>query len=172
MVAFSWFATNPLTSREAVGALPLFNGLLLAYGGGAALALCAAVGWRRAGAPLRASFAAVVAFVCGFLLVTTQVRQAFHGDLLIGPEPGRAEWYSYSVAWLGYGAALLAVGVRRNLQGLRYASLLVVLAAVLKVFLSDAAHLDGLWRVLSFFGLGVALITLAWVYQRFVVPAK
>jgi uncharacterized membrane protein len=172
LVSFAWFATNPLTSREAVGALPLFNGLLLAYGGGAALALCAAVGWRRAGAPLRASLAAIVAFVCGFLLVTTQVRQAFHGDLLIGPEPGRAEWYSYSVAWLGYGAALLAAGVHRGLRGLRYASLLVVLAAVLKVFLSDAAHLDGLWRVLSFFGLGVALITLAWVYQRFVVADK
>ena len=80
--------------------------------------------------------------------------------------------HGYSAVWLVYGAYLLALGVLRDLRSLRYASLLVVLAAVLKVFLLDASHLDGLLRVLSFFGLGVALIALAWVYQRFVVARE
>jgi len=32
--------------------------------------------------------------------------------------------------------------------------------------------LDGLWRVVSFLGLGLALIGLGAAYRRFVLPAK
>ena len=35
-------------------------------------------------------------------------------------------------------------------------------------FLFDAASLSGLYRVLSFLGLGLSLVALGWVYQRFV----
>ncbi len=38
----------------------------------------------------------------------------------------------------------------------------------LKVFLVDMSGLEGLWRVLSFLGLGLALIALGAVYRRFV----
>jgi uncharacterized membrane protein len=40
---------------------------------------------------------------------------------------------------------------------------------VLKVFLYDLSALSGFYRVLSFLGLGVALILVSLVYQRFVV---
>jgi uncharacterized membrane protein len=36
-----------------------------------------------------------------------------------------------------------------------------------KVFLVDAAALDGLLRILSFLALGVALIGISWAYSRF-----
>jgi uncharacterized membrane protein len=45
----------------------------------------------------------------------------------------------------------------------------VILLAVLKVFLVDAAGLTGLYRVASFLGLGVCLIALGYLYQRFVL---
>jgi uncharacterized membrane protein len=51
---------------------------------------------------------------------------------------------------------------------LRYASLAVMLLVIAKVFLYDMANLSDLWRVFSFLGLGVSLLALAWVYQRFV----
>jgi uncharacterized membrane protein len=41
-----------------------------------------------------------------------------------------------------------------------------------KVFLVDMANLTGLWRVLSFLGLGLALIGLGAVYRRLVLPAR
>ena len=41
-----------------------------------------------------------------------------------------------------------------------------------KVFLIDMSGLTGLWRVLSFLGLGLALIGLGAVQRRFVLPAK
>ena len=40
---------------------------------------------------------------------------------------------------------------------------------VSKVFLVDAAGLPGLYRVASFLGLGLCLITFGYLYQRFVL---
>ena len=51
---------------------------------------------------------------------------------------------------------------------LRWASLAVIALAVAKVFLIDMSALTGLWRALSFLGLGGCLIALGWAYQRFV----
>jgi len=51
---------------------------------------------------------------------------------------------------------------------LRYASLVVMLLAVGKVFLFDTRNLSDLYRVFSFLGLGLSLLLLAWLYQRFV----
>ena len=43
-----------------------------------------------------------------------------------------------------------------------------MLVAVGKVFLVDTANLQDLYRVFSLFGLGVSLMLLAYLYQRFV----
>ncbi len=43
--------------------------------------------------------------------------------------------------------------------------------AVFKVFLFDTSSLEGIYRVLSLFGLGGALFVLAYLYRRFVFPA-
>jgi uncharacterized membrane protein len=40
----------------------------------------------------------------------------------------------------------------------------------LKVFISDMAGLQGLYRVASFLGLGLSLVAIGWIYQRFVYP--
>ena len=64
--------------------------------------------------------------------------------------------------------ALLVAGILRGGATLRWASLVVVLLAVGKVFLLDAAVLTGLYRVASFLGLGVSLIVIGYVYQRVV----
>ena len=44
-----------------------------------------------------------------------------------------------------------------------------MLLAVGKVFLYDMSELKDLYRVLSFFGLGVSLLALGYIYQRFVL---
>jgi uncharacterized membrane protein len=51
---------------------------------------------------------------------------------------------------------------------MRYASLVVMLLTVGKVFLYDASQLTGLWRVVSFLGLGLSLLGLSWFYSRFI----
>jgi uncharacterized membrane protein len=159
---------NPVLSHEAVGDLPILNRLLLSYGAPALLLALAGTTFSRR----RDAFAAAVAWsgalFLAFVLVTLEVRQAFHGSYLDAGGATTAERYAYSAAWLVFGILLLVAGVARKGRALRFASLGVTLLTVLKVFLYDASGLTGLYRVASFFGLGVSLLGLAWAYQRFV----
>jgi uncharacterized membrane protein len=43
---------------------------------------------------------------------------------------------------------------------------------VLKVFLVDMSDLTGIYRALSFLGLGVVLIGIGWFYQRLLFPRR
>lgn len=94
------------------------------------------------------------------------VRQAAHGAIITGPI-GTGENYGISAALLLLAIAGLTLGIRSGSRDLRLAGLGLLTFVTLKVFLIDAAALDGLLRILSFLGLGVALIGIGWVYRRF-----
>lgn len=169
MILGPLLADNPLWVSEPVGEMPLFNLLLWVYGVPAVLFTLAAAELRRRETklPLAPAFAILV-LVLAFALVSLEVRQAFQGEVLSGPTTSVVERWSYSAAWIALGAVLLMLGVARRGKMLRYASLVVMLLVIGKVFLYDMANLSDLWRVFSFLGLGVSLLALAWVYQRFV----
>ncbi len=162
------FLLNPLWSDSDVGALPVFNLLLFGFGVPIALFLVAKRELERRGWDKAAKLFGVASLVLSFLLLTLEVRQAFHGGLLEQGVTTTAERYAYSVAWLVFGLGLLALGIRRKSTALRWASLAVTLLAVAKVFLYDASNLTGLYRVVSFLGLGASLLGLAFVYQKYV----
>jgi uncharacterized membrane protein len=81
-----------------------------------------------------------------------------------------AEQYTYSAVWLMFGVALLAAGIALRSLPLRIASAAVVVLTVLKVFIIDMSDLTGIYRALSFLGLGVVLIGIGWFYQRLLFP--
>lgn len=160
--------SNPLWSPESVGATRIWNQLLLVYGLPALLmAVLARVlsRWQPPGFAIGSGVAAL-AFV--FALVSLQVRQWFHGDRLDGPSAGLAESYAYSAAWVALGLSLLGLGVASRSLTLRWGSLVVMLLTVGKVFLVDTANLRDLYRVAFLLGLGLSLMVLAFVYQRYV----
>jgi len=164
-----WQVDNPIFSPVfAVGAWPVLNLLLLAYLAPATLMLA----FARAARPIEPRglvFAAAgLALVLGFAWVTLETRHAFRGSNLAAGTMSDAESYAYSAVWLVYAGALLAGGLWQKSQALRIGSLVVVMAAVLKVFLVDMDDLQGLWRVGSFFGLGLALVGIGFLYQRLV----
>lgn len=161
-------AFNPLWWGRAVGTVPLFNVLLPAYGLPALLA--AACGWRERQLAWLARAASICALVLAFAFVSLSVRQAFHGSDLSGGEVSNAEWYSYSLAWLTFAGLVLALGIWRRSVQLRWASLVIVMTTVAKVFLFDMDDLEGLWRVASFLGLGLSLVAIGFIYQRLVFP--
>ena len=108
------------------------------------------------------------ALAFGFVTLTLQVRQAFHGSLLNDGAASNGEMYAYSLVWILFATALLAAGIISRGSVLRYASAVVMTLAVGKVFLLDTAHLEDLYRVVSLLGLGASLMLLAFLYQRFV----
>ena len=164
-IYFDCLIHNPYFSRDQfVGDMPLINGITLTYGLGALLWTWAVYHGELISKKVVYK---VFAFASLFAFATFSVRQYFHGGNLIPGSVEPAELYGYSVAWLLTGVGLLAVGIQRQNKTARMASLAFILLAILKVFLYDAAELEGLYRVCSFFGLGVSLIGLSFFYTRF-----
>ena len=176
---------GPLWRPIAVGDYPVANLLLLAYGLPAlfaALFFRVANSRRSGGDRHVATIAGVLVLVLIFVEVSLEVRRAFHGSILVSGyvdgalreagETSNAEWYAYSVAWLIYAGVLLALGIRRTSSALRHASLALVMLTTAKLFVFDMSELTGLFRVASFLGLGLSLIGIGYLYQRYVFPPR
>ncbi|WP_372617187.1 DUF2339 domain-containing protein [Falsiroseomonas sp.] len=160
---------NPAFEPAAqIAAMPLFNELLLAYAIPAVLAALAARTPDAKPGRLREVLAAY-AFAASLAWVTLAVRHAFHplGMALELAGTSDAEIYAYSGAWLALAALLLALGIVGRIRVLRLAALALMALTIAKAFLVDMGDLMGLWRVVSFLALGLALIALGWVYRRF-----
>jgi putative transposase len=72
-----------------------------------------------------------------------------------------------SLEWTLIGAGLLIGGVQASLRGVRLMGLGMLALTTCKLFLYDLGFLQMPYRALSFAGLGLALIGVAWLYSRF-----
>jgi uncharacterized membrane protein len=156
---------TPIFWPTNVGGL-FINLLLLGYALPAVLALLlsyAVAGRRRAG---YANTIAAGALILALTYVTFEIRRFYHGPILSRGETSGAEQYTYSIAWLAFGVALLGIGILFNSQRARLASAVVIALTVLKAFVIDMSTLSGAYRALSFMCLGLVLMAIAWLYQR------
>lgn len=169
-IVFVGGAEHLLNPNVRVGPWPIFNLLLLAYAIPGVLALFLYRAARDIGAARTMLVYGVGGLVLIFLWLNFEVRHAFHGTDLNAGRGSDAENYAYSLAWLAYAGALLAGGLLRGTKALRHASLAVLMLAVMKVFFFDMGQLEGLWRALSFMGLGAVLVGIGYLYRRFVFP--
>jgi uncharacterized membrane protein len=69
-----------------------------------------------------------------------------------------------SIGWLILSILFIAAGMAWKERSVRVAGLVLLTVTVLKLFLIDAAELEGVLRILSFFGLGASLIVLGRFY--------
>lgn len=157
---FDLLGLNPALVPQQVGSLPLLNAATLH------LALAALLAWRLPGLPRRSLIAALLTLAA----TLATIRQIAHGTLLTGPV-GLAENGGYSAAMLALAILWLWRGLAVRSADLRRFGLALLTLTTLKVFLIDAAALEGVLRILSFMGLGGALIGIGWAYRRFVTPA-
>ncbi len=163
------FALNPLVTYESIGIYPLLNVLLVAY-----LAPAVLIGLIAFSAPplpqlpqLR-TILFVLALILVLAWVTLETKRAFQGPVLDFWARTDAEYYAYSVVWLVSSFILLGIGLWRKAPWLRHGALAILILTVCKVFLSDMAALGGLYRVASFLGLGLCLVGIGYLYQRYV----
>ncbi len=166
---FDLLIHNPIADQgQNVGTLPLLNGVTLTYGSGIVLATYATylkLGYQRMKSLPQIFKGLILIFM--FAGISLNVRQIFHGGNLHGLQMDNLELYSYSIVWLLTGICLLAYGIKRSDRTLRIAALAFLSLTIAKVFLIDASELEGLYRIFSFFGLGVSLIGLSVFYTRF-----
>ena len=159
------FAFNPWVTGADVGPHPILNWALLGYGFGALLAAAVALLDRRAGRIVESRTTGLFALAMLVNELNITVALLFRGEVSLRGISD-AELYAYSAVWLVFGIALLGAGAWLGSRTLRLASAAMVALAVLKVFLIDMAGLTGLWRALSFIGLGLVLLVVGRVYQR------
>jgi len=161
---FVWFTLllhNPLWFAQSVGPW-----LTPAYGTAFFLAWAAG----RQFAPLRRPRDwALMGLIA--LLAFSVLRQIAHGamPLWLGVDP--REDIARSVLAILVAIGFLRFGIARVARDWRIASLGLMLIAVGKVFLFDAAGLDGLLRIASFAALGLSLIGVGWLYSRYLPDA-
>ncbi len=74
---------------------------------------------------------------------------------------------SYSIAWALFALLMLIVGMRKQIAAVRYASLGLLGATVIKLFLHDLSQLDQLYRISAFVVVAVIAILASFLYQRF-----
>jgi uncharacterized membrane protein len=159
------FLDNPAIWPINIGG-EFINSILLGYAMPAVLALLlsyAMAGRRRAG---YANTIAAGALVLALTYVTLEIRRLYHGPVLTSGGTSGAEQYSYSIAWLTFGVALLGIGIVFNSQRARLASAAVIALTIVKAFLIDMSTLTGVYRALSFMCLGLVLVAIGWLYQR------
>ncbi|MGQ0559358.1 MAG: DUF2339 domain-containing protein [Sphingosinicella sp.] len=155
------FVFNPAWREQWVGPWPVLNWILPAY---LVSALWLYLARRRTPAATRSGLwlaTFLASLIAGAMLL---VRQTFQGAILTGPTMPTSEFYLYSLAGLILSIGLLLAGMRLPDKALRLAGLVLLTATMFKVFLVDASELTGVLRILSFLGLGVALIGIGRLY--------
>ncbi len=156
---------NPILWYVEIGGV-MFNELLLGYAIPAILALLLSHTVAGQRSPTYANTIAAFSLTLALAWITLEIRRYYHGPNLTLGATSAAEQYTYSVAWLAFGVILLGIGLTFDSQRARLASAVIIALTVLKVFAIDMSNLTGIYRALSFIGLGLVLVAIGWLYQR------
>jgi len=170
-----------LAVNPAVVTVPVFNQRFATYAAG--IAVFVFVAWVAQKAPAQkhgvpiipwASLAALsIPLVNGLILLAIgwEIHSywwylRWRGDWNLMHDYSMYAQFTYSAWFMIFGALLLAAGFWRRSHFLRWQALVLLVATVGKVFLSDVSTLSQGFRILSFLGLGALLLAVSFVYQR------
>ena len=170
-ILYTLLLHNPLWASQAVGPLPILNLIPLAYA--VPVAVFLAAGRLTSLRELVSERAFTIAWMILILLfAASMLRQLFHGNMLVEPGLSQAEDIARSILAIALAIGFLLWGIRSEQRDWRIGSLVLMLAAVAKVFLWDTQGLEGLTRIASFVALGFSLIGIGWLYSRQLTPSK
>ena len=84
----------------------------------------------------------------------------------LGIDSALAQHLSLSLLWTAYASVLIGLGIQRKSSLLRWQALSLFGLVVIKVFIYDSSFLERLYRIVSFFILGLVLLAVSFLYQR------
>lgn len=115
-----------------------------------------------------------------FILISTEIRDTYEqqkailklnqtsSDLQIQLNNlSDLQQLTLSGAWLFYSIILMVIGLWKRSQTLRFSAIFIFGISVLKIFIYDLSFLDTLYRIISFFILGVILLVVSYLYNRY-----
>lgn len=74
---------------------------------------------------------------------------------------------SLSSAWLVFSVLLMGAGIWRRERNLRIVAIVLFGITILKIFIYDLSFLETLYRIFSFIGLGLILLAVSFLYQKY-----
>jgi uncharacterized membrane protein len=176
VVAFARLALNPAVLEYHLrGSTPILNWYLYAYGLSIASLFVAS---RLLSPPRETVFgmnAQAVTYALGvvlaFLLLNIEIADYFTApgarSLAFEFSGNFARDMCYTIGWALFALGLLAAGIWKKQRYVRYAAIALLSVALLKLFLSDLAQLQALYRVGALFAVAVIAIVASFAYQRF-----
>jgi len=176
VVAFARLALNPAVfSYHARSETPIFNWYLYAYG----LVTAALFVGARLTAPPRERVLGINApwvfntlgVILAFFLLNIEIADFFTPvgtNTLTWEFSGRfARDMTYTIAWALFALGLLVAGIWRGQKAARWAAIVLLSVALLKLFFHDLDRLAQLYRVGALFAVSVIAILASFAYQRF-----
>jgi uncharacterized membrane protein len=133
----------------------------------AVIGLCYTIAWlhrRRADVTARSIAIAttlIAAQVISVVLLTTEIHAYFAMR-----EGAFTREVMVSVTWAVFATALIVIGLQRRYAPIRYFAIALFGLTIAKVFFSDLAELQRIYRVMSVIGLGIMLLLTSYLYQR------
>ncbi|MEM7364595.1 MAG: DUF2339 domain-containing protein [Pseudomonadota bacterium] len=148
--------------HSEIGELPILNMTLLFYL--APVLVFAANG--RLGHPMTRSVMNLLAACAAFIYVCVQIRHIWTGSVEMDQYMSNGELYTYSVVWLVIAIVAILWGSRVFGRRCYQAGLALLALVIAKIFLVDMSDLEGLLRIASFLGLGMALLGVSYLHRR------
>ncbi|MCH5583621.1 DUF2339 domain-containing protein [Shimazuella sp. AN120528] len=109
-----------------------------------------------------------------FLCVTLEISDTFEANMLRYIHESEEvirlknlQQLSISIAWLLLSCFFLWVGIWQKKQSVRIMSICVFGLSILKIFFFDLSFLTTLYRIFSFMGLGIILLSVSFIYQKY-----
>jgi uncharacterized membrane protein len=109
---------------------------------------------------------AVAINVFALTALSLELWDHFGSHAGLGIDSGLAQHLALSLLWTAYASGLIALGVKRESALLRWQALVLFGLVVVKVFIYDSSFLERFYRIVSFFILGLVLLTVSFLYQR------
>ena len=160
-VLYNLLLHNPLWHAESIGSVPVFNVLLIGYGIPVVLAV---VVYKRI-EDLK-KIAGLISVIGLYMFATLEIRHLWNGGIPLNTPVKEGELYTYSLVWLLISVAIMVLGAYKNNSDAKKAGVVALLVVVAKAFFWDMRDLDGLWRVVSFLGLGLSLLGIAYLFNK------
>jgi hypothetical protein len=173
--AFARLALNPAVfAYQERQAIALFNWYLYGYG---VVTACLYAGARLLAPPRDRLFGlnapallATLGTVLAFLLLNIEIADFFSPPgarvLTFEFSGSFARDMTYTIAWALFALGLLLAGIWKKLRAGRYAALMLLGVALLKLFFHDLARLQALYRIGALFAVALVAIAASLAYQR------
>ena len=160
-ILISTLFSSPWITDE-ISQTPLLNLMLLLYGAPVILGVL----YLFFHVPRVRSLAAAFSGVAAFIFISLQIRHLWQDTVSLHNPTSSGELYTYSAVWLVMAIATILSGAwKLGIQCYRAGMILLALV-IAKIFIVDMSDLEGLLRVASFMGLGLALLGISFLHQR------